>query len=268
MTSSPDILIRRDKLIVLAAVSLVVLAAVFYTLLGVGMSMSSIDMTRMTYSMPDMMMRPASWTPVYALLVFFMWWVMMIAMMLPSATPAILLFTGIVRKRQTDRHPYFAVAWFVLGYLLVWASFSALATLLQWGMQQAGRLSGLMDLVSRPWAAMVLIIAGLYQFTPLKNACLNHCQHPLFFMIHHWRSGSSGALQMGMGHGLYCLGCCWFLMLLLFVGGVMNLFWIAGIALYVAIEKLAGNIAWISRVMGVVLTCSGIWLLAEFYLLS
>jgi len=266
MASTPDTLIRHDRLIVLVAVTAVILAAVFYTLLGVGMSMSSIDMTRMAYAMPGMMMQPASWSPVYALLVFFMWWVMMVAMMLPSATPAILLFTSIVRKRHADRNPFSSVAWFVLGYLLVWASFSGLAMLMQWGLVQAGRLSGLMELVSQPWSALVLIIAGLYQFTPLKNACLRHCQHPLFFMIHHWQPGNTGALQMGMGHGLYCLGCCWFLMLLLFVGGVMNLFWIAGIALYVGIEKLVSQNAWISRGMGIVLLAGGLWLLADAYL--
>jgi len=259
---------RHERLIIITGLGLLVILAAAYTILGVGMPMSSISMTQMAIDMPKMIMQPENWVLEYALLVFLMWCVMMIAMMLPSAAPAILLFAGIARKRETVHSPFIATSCFVLGYLSVWTGFSAIATLLQWGLEAIGTMNGMMEITSTPLAASVLVMAGLYQLTPYKSACLKHCQHPLFFMIHHWMPGNSGAIRMGLVHGGYCLGCCWFLMMLLFVGGIMNLFWITGIAIYVGIEKLTVNRPRVTSSIGMILLISGIWLIADYYLVS
>ena len=152
---------------------------------------------------------------------------------------------------------------FTLGYLAVWAAFSAAVVAAQWGLERVGVLTGMMQIGSGSVAGVVLILAGLYQLTPLKQACLRHCQNPLLFLVHHWRAGHRGALRMGSEHGVFCLGCCWFLMALLFVGGIMNLIWIAGLALYVAFEKLASNRPWLMNAAGWILVSAGIFLLAR-----
>lgn len=263
--NSVEHILRHDRLIIIGGLGLVIILAAAYTVLGVGMPMSSISMTQMAIDMPHMVMQTENWVLEYAVLVFLMWCVMMVAMMLPSAAPAILLFAAMARKRTTVQSPFITTSYFVLGYLFVWTGFSAIATSLQWGLETIGSMSGMMEITSTPLAAATLMAAGLYQLTPLKSACLKHCQHPLFFMIHHWKPGNSGALRMGLAHGGYCLGCCWFLMMLLFVGGIMNLFWIAGIAIYVAIEKLTANRPWVTSLIGVILLVSGIWLLTDYY---
>jgi len=250
-------LLRRDRWIVLAGIGAVVLLAAVYTVAGVGMEMSALTMTRMAIEMPGMAMMPAQWSPGYALAVFLMWWVMMVAMMVPSAAPAILLYATGARKRAGGRAPYGTTAGFVLGYLAVWGAFSAVATALQWGLATAGAVTGMMQLASGAVAGAVLIAAGLYQLTPLKAACLKHCQHPLLFLLHHWRPGAAGAFRMGLEHGAFCLGCCWFLMALLFVGGIMNLIWIAGLALYVGLEKVAADRRWVTAAAGWALLIAG-----------
>ncbi|MFC6657652.1 DUF2182 domain-containing protein [Roseibium salinum] len=236
-TTPLETVLKRDRLIVMVGLATVVALAAVYTVAGVGMSMSALSMTGMAVEMPGMMMEPAVWSAPYALLVFLMWWVMMIAMMVPSAAPMILLHASLARKRKTARSPYGAVSCFVAGYLAVWGGFSLVAMALQWGLERVGTMTGMMEIVSAPLAGMVLLAAGLYQLTPLKETCLKHCRHPMFFLLHHWKPGAVGAFRMGAEHGAYCLGCCWFLMALLFVGGIMNLFWIAGIAIYVAVES-------------------------------
>ncbi|WP_255571982.1 DUF2182 domain-containing protein [Celeribacter sp. PS-C1] len=253
-----EITLRRDQMIVIIALSMIVVLAALYTVFGIGMPMSSLKMTGMSISMPDMMMRPADWSVGYAALVFFMWWIMMIAMMVPSAAPTILLYASLVRKNKNEAAPYASVAFFLSGYLAVWGAFSLIATLSQWGLSRLGVLSGMMELVNVAVASSVLIAAGTYQFTPLKKACLHHCQNPLVFLMHHWKPGAVGAYRMGAENGQYCLGCCWFLMALLFVGGVMNLFWIAGIALYVGIEKLSSEWKWLPPLTGGVLIAAGV----------
>ncbi|WP_211100016.1 DUF2182 domain-containing protein [Acuticoccus kandeliae] len=258
-----ETVLKRDRLIVLGGLSAVVALAAAYTILGVGMSMSAITMTRMAIEMPHMMMRTATWTPSYALLVFLMWWVMMVAMMVPSAAPAVLLYASLARKRAATSAPYASASIFLAGYLAVWAGFSAIATALQWALERLGTVTGMMEIVSAPIAAGVLIAAGLYQLTPYKEVCLRHCQSPLTFLIHHWRRGPAGAFRMGAEHGLFCLGCCWFLMALLFVGGIMNLLWIAGIAIYVGIEKLSAGRPWLTKVSGVALVLAGVWVVAR-----
>jgi predicted metal-binding membrane protein len=189
---------------------------------------------------------------------FLMWSVMMIGMMLPSAAPTVLMYASLVRK-NAERGITLASAWiFSAGYLAAWTGFSLVATVLQIGLQRVGWLGA--DMASgRPWlSAGILLAAGIYQWLPIKAACLLHCSHPLPFLLTHWRAGRRGAFRMGLAHGGFCVGCCWVLMLVLFVGGVMNLLLVALIAGFVFLEKLlpAGRIT--SRVAGSGLVAMGV----------
>lgn len=211
------------------------------------------DNAGMSMTMP---MAPR-WTPAYGMLIAAMWMVMMAAMMLPSASPMILTFDTIGRRRRAGGQRAPATVVFVGGYLLIWAGFAAAATGLQYGLDQAALLSMEMRTTSRILAGAILLAAGLYQMTPLKQACLSRCRSPIGFVMGHWREGAAGALRMGVRHGLYCLGCCWVLMALLFVGGVMSLAWIGALAAYVLIEKTAPAGGWISRFAGLALIAWG-----------
>ena len=254
--------LRRDRVVVAAALALVSIIAWTYLLAGAGMEMSAMEMTR--HSMMPMPGIPhVQWDLSYAVLMFFMWWLMMIAMMLPSATPVILLAAGINRRSRVDHAPYGSVAAFTTGYLLVWALFSLLAMGAQWLLEGLGWLTPMMVSASDLLAGTVLVIAGSWQFSPWKSACLNHCRSPVQFLTGHHRRGNIGATLMGMHHGLFCLGCCWFLMALLFVGGVMNLYWIIGLAIYVAAEKLLPGGERIAKVVGVILVLWGLGTLAN-----
>ena len=224
------------------------------------MGMNAFEMTRHSL-MPMDMMSPPVWTPGYILLMFFMWWIMMIAMMLPSATPTVLLAAALNRRSTATNPPFGHTGLFVSGYLLAWASFSTLAVLTQWWMQQNGWLSNVLVGQSQSINASLLLAAGLWQFSPWKHACLLHCKSPVEFLTSQRREGKSGALRMGLLHGGYCLGCCWFLMVLLFVGGVMNLYWIVGLTIYVWVEKILPGGVLISRLMGVLLAIWGLGLL-------
>jgi predicted metal-binding membrane protein len=245
-------LLRHDRIIVALALALVAIASWIYLLMGAGMGMSGFEMTRHTLMKMDMM-EMAIWTPAYAALMFFMWWLMMVAMMLPSATPIILLATALNRRADSDRSPFGPSAAFLAGYLLVWSVFSLLAVLLQWTLQKTDLLSGMLYITNPILSAFLLMIAGVWQFTPLKQSCLRHCRGPIDFLTRYRRPGIPGGIVMGVQHGLFCLGCCWFLMVLLFVGGVMNLYWIAGLALYVWIEKVMVAGVKFSRIMGAIL---------------
>lgn len=167
---------------------------------------------------------------------FAMWALMMVAMMLPAATPAVLLHATAARQRQ-DGGVLARTGLFVLGYLTAWTLFSVGATGLQWFLHDLALLTGAMAIESRRIAGLVLTGTGLYQWSPWKHACLRHCQSPLGFFFSHWRDGPAGTLRMGFEHGFYCVGCCWLLMLMLFLVGVMNMAWVAGIAIYVLAEK-------------------------------
>ncbi|MDK3020844.1 DUF2182 domain-containing protein [Pseudodonghicola flavimaris] len=251
-------ILQRDRLVVIAGLSVVVVLSGLYTVLGIGMSMSAITMTRMAIEMPGMMMASADWTPRYAGLVFLMWWIMMIAMMVPSAAPTILLYAKLVRKNDRADRPYASALVFLSGYLIVWGGFSLLATALQWALVSVGQMSGMMELTQAPVAAAVLLAAGIYQLSPLKQACLRHCQHPLVFLMQNWKRGTGGALRMGMQNGWFCLGCCWGLMALLFVGGVMNLLWIAALAVFVGLEKLAAGRPYLTKLSAAGLIVAGL----------
>ncbi|HNP36474.1 MAG TPA: DUF2182 domain-containing protein [Woeseiaceae bacterium] len=185
----------------------------------------------------------APWDTSYWITMIMMWWTMMIAMMIPSAAPTILLYASVCRhasKKAQMTGTAIPAAEFGCGYLLAWLVFSVLATLLQWSLEQAGLLHAiLMWSTSRTLSGMFLIAGGIYQLSPLKNTCLKHCRSPAEFISRYWMAGRTGAMRMGFVHGLYCVACCWLLMLLLFVGGIMNLVWIAGLTVVVLLEKLA-----------------------------
>lgn len=251
-------LLRRDRLVVTIALLAVIALAWLYTVSGAGMGMSAFEMTRPGIQ-PDSQPVPMPMSePVSVFVLLAMWWVMMIAMMLPSATPVVLLAAALNRRSHAAQPPYGNTLFFASGYLLAWLFFSGLAAAAQSVLQGNGLLSPMLQSNSSNLTAALLIAAGAWQFSPIKQACLRHCRSPVTFLTRHRRPGNSGALVMGLHHGSYCLGCCWFLMALLFVGGVMNLYWIAGLALFVLLEKLFAGGAWFGRVAGAVLLLSGI----------
>ncbi len=241
--------LKRDRIIVLGALVVVLGLAWAYLLSGAGMG---------TVGNGGMaMMTPVVWDFGYAVLMFFMWWVMMTAMMLPSATPMVLLFATMNRKQKETGNPYVPTSLFASAYVIAWAGFSLAAVALQWGLESVALLSPLLASANVVFGGVVLLAAGVYQLTPLKQACLRHCRSPLQFILTRWRSGADGAFWMGLEHGTYCVGCCWFLMGLLFFGGVMNLYWITGIAVFVLLEKSVPRGHWLSYVAGVALMAGG-----------
>jgi predicted metal-binding membrane protein len=264
-TTALEKVLRQDRLILLGALVAVTAIAWIWVAVGAGTGMSTIGMTRRS-GMPDvsgMMMEPAVWTPVYAGLMLAMWWVMMVAMMLPSATPMLLLFARINRTGKARKRPYVPTGIFVAGYLTAWGGFSAVATGLQWLLEQLELLSPMMVTTSYWLGGAILVLAGLWQLTPVKGVCLRHCRSPLSFLVQSWRPGRLGAFRMGLEHGAYCLGCCWFLMGLLFFGGIMNLFWIAGLAVYVLLEKTIPFGHWLGRAVGIAAVACGALMFAN-----
>jgi len=244
-------MLRRDRVLVVCALLAVIVLSWGYLLAGAGIGMHEMDGMLMP-------MRIGPWTLGYAGIMLVMWAVMMAAMMLPSAAPMILFYGSIARRRKEKGDTTAATGMFALGYAGVWTLFSLTAIALQFGLEQASLLSPMMETTSIAFAGTVLLAAGVYQWTPLKQACLQQCRSPLEFVMTQWREGKRGAFVMGLQHGGYCLGCCWVLMLLLFVGGVMNLTWIAGLAVFVLVEKLAPAGHWIGRVAGAGLIAWGI----------
>ena len=259
-----EFLLHRDRLLVIAILLGVTLASWLFVLDGAGTGMSTLGMSGSDMALGGgmrMAMVMADWSISYAVLMFFMWWIMMIAMMLPSAAPAILLFARVYRQQAQRGHPYVPASVFAAGYLAIWGVFSLVATAAQWALEKAGLLNSMMVSTETWLSAALLISAGLWQFSPWKHACLHHCRSPLSVLMTGWRKGYNGAFRMGWSHGLYCLGCCWFLMALLFFGGIMNLYWIGGLALYVLMEKTVPAAHWLSYTVGVGLTAWGAWLL-------
>ena len=253
-----DALLKSERGIVLVGLLCLVVLAAIYTVFGVGMKMSAIQMT----GVGAVMMAHAPWTVAYAVLVFLMWWIMMVAMMVPSAASMVLLFSALKRRRTGLRHPVALTFTFLSGYLLIWALFSLAATGLQWSLEIVRLLTPSMQVSETVLGGMILMGAGLYQFSAWKNACLKQCQSPVRFMVERRRPGFAGALRMGLEHGAFCLGCCWFLMLLLFVGGVMNLYWIGALAIYVLLEKLIPGGLWLGRTSGALLCVVGaLWVM-------
>jgi predicted metal-binding membrane protein len=177
------------------------------------------------------------WTATEFVLRLAMWAVMMVAMMVPTAAPMTLMYAAVARKAAAQHNPLAPTFVFVTGYIAMWTLFSLVATIAQQALEKTSLLSPMMVSRSAIFGAAVLILAGIYQFTPLKNACLRNCRAPAHFLSRYWRSGNLGAFRMGLRLGAHCVGCCWILMGLLFVGGVMNLLWIAAIAIFVLLEK-------------------------------
>ncbi len=212
---------------------------------------------------PSAWMMTHHWDFPHQALLFAMWAVMMIGMMLPSAAPALLLYAGVIRKSPEGERAKAHVYAFAGGYVLVWTVFSLLATAGQLLLGHWRLLSSMMEAQNRVFSGLLLVVAGLYQFTPYKRACLESCRSPAEFIVRHWKRGATGGFQMGTIHGVQCLGCCWALMLLLFVGGVMNLWCISVLTLFVLLEKLAPFGVWGGRVCGIVITILGGWYLAS-----
>jgi len=203
-----------------------------------------------------------AWTVPYFFMMFVMWSVMMVAMMIPSATPMILLYRQVATKNHQSR-PLLGVSLFAGGYVVIWTVFSVLATSLQWTLEQAALLNSMMRSQSLVFSGAVLLVAGLYQWSPWKRACLRHCRGPIFFITQHWRPGPGGAFRMGVVHGAYCVGCCSTLMALLFVGGVMDLTVIALIAVAVLLEKVLPGGERLAKVLGVLSILGGIYILGS-----
>jgi len=244
-------ILRRDRAVVLTALGAVALLAWTYLVLGAGVPIDAAPMA----------MEATSWTPHYASVMFAMWTLMMVAMMLPGAAPMILLFAAISGRGHPGAAALRRTAAFGFAYVCVWAIFAAVATGLQWGLTRMMLLSPALTVDSPMVSGALFVAAGAYQLLPIKQACLRHCRAPTEFLARHWRAGTTGALRMGLRHGLLCVGCCWMLMGLLFVGGAMNLLWIAALAVIVFIEKeiprgklagrvlAAGLVAWGATVL-------------------
>ncbi len=246
---------KRDRAIVISGIVVVSVLAWAY-MFYLAWDMKNIDMG-IKISMPQMQ----TWGALDFVLMFVMWVVMMMAMMIPSAAPMILMFANINRKRREQQHPFVHTGVFLLGYLAAWVWYSALATLAQWGLNTTALLSPMMVSTSPILGGALLLVAGIFQFTPLKHACLTRCRSPLGFLLNEWREGTQGAFIMGLKNGNYCVICCWALMSLMFVAGVMSLLWMAIIAAFVLVEKVAPAGRWVSRISGFLLILWGAWML-------
>ena len=279
MSGAPALesLLKRERMITLAGLAALCVLAWFYIVMGAGLGMSAWDMTTLALfphqqahdMMPDMpgmdmdaMTQGTAWGVTTWALMIAMWWIMMIAMMTPSAAPTILLYARVHHHALAQdqlRDKLAPTGAFAAGYLLVWLGFAAAAATLHWALERAGLVSvAMMGSRSRWLSGAVLSAAGLYQLSPFKGVCLRHCRTPTSFLSRHWRPHAAGALRLGAMHGAYCVGCCWMLMALLFVGGVMNLTWIAALAVLVLIEKALPPGQWIGRGAGVLLIGWGV----------
>lgn len=241
---------RRDRLIIASALGAVAALAWIYLVR---------DARQMNLSGACVCMgvQMSAW-PISAMIPLFgMWAVMMAAMMLPTASPMILTFAAVAERRRAAGRCYVPVAAFACGYVAIWTLFSAGAAALQWLLHRNALLSPAMASTSSVMAGALLIAAGIFQFTPQKRRCLTRCRTPLDFIMTRWREGVSGAFRMGIEHGAFCTGCCWALMCLLFVMGVMNIVWIAALTLLVGLEKLLPRPAWIPAATGIALTLWG-----------
>jgi predicted metal-binding membrane protein len=250
---------RRERLLVSASLCGIALLAWAYTIYEARRMKATgvCECMRMKMSGPEL----SSWPAATLLPLFLMWAIMMIAMMLPSALPMILTFTAVTRNRQQAGRPYVPMPIFVFGYATIWCAFSAVAAAAQWWLHRHALLSTSMVSTSAWLGGVLLLAAGIFQFTPLKQTCLTHCRGPLEFIMTRWREGHAGAFRMGLEHGAFCTGCCWALMALLFVAGVMNILWIAALTLLVCLEKMLPARACVSFVTGLLLCSWGAFIL-------
>ena len=254
-TTTLEGLLQRDRrLVVSGLVGTAALAWAYQLYMAWGME-------RMSPAMAAIMPNMQAWRAWDLLLLFAMWVVMMVAMMVPSVAPTILVFAQINRKRREQHSPFVPTGVFLAGYLAAWAAFSLAATLAQWGLHRAALVSSAMVATSPALAGMLLITTGIFQWTPFKEACLARCRSPLGLILTHWRDGLLGAFRVGFLDGSYCIGCCALLMGLLFVNGVMNVWWMAVLTAFVLVEKLAPAHLWTARVAGALLCGWGVWML-------
>ena len=253
--------LRRDRLVVAAGLFAIAGLAWFYMVREArGMAHTgACQCLGMKMSGPD----TQPWSAGALLPLFLMWAEMMVAMMVPSAAPMVLTFASVNRRRREQERPFVPAGIFLLGYLAVWTAFSALAAGAQWVLHGTALLSPRMVSTSPILGGGLLIAAGLFQWTPLKHACLAHCRSPLSFLMTDWREGRRGAFAMGVKHGAYCTGCCWFLMALLFVAGVMNIWWVALLSVVVLLEKAVPKGAWLGRLVGLLLAAWGVWMIVR-----
>lgn len=255
MTDRVEGALRRHRTLTIGALVVLALLAWAWLFAGAGMGMSPIFSFRVPAAVEDSVSMETlnaaiAWSPTRFMITFSMWWIMMVAMMLPSAAPMILLYSRAATHKRADLRP--ATESFLAGYLLAWGVFSLIATGLQLALERIGVLSPMFMAFGSLWlSGGFLIAAGIYQLSPFKNVCLRHCRNPAQFLSRHYSPGHLGALRMGLTHGTYCTGCCWLLMLLLFVGGVMNLAWIALLTVMVAGEKLLPNGRLVALVLGI-----------------
>jgi len=258
-TASPTRVGSRDRSLVLIGLAGIAALAWTYIVIEAGrMTAGSVgmDAPSMAETM-DAIVHVRPWTATEFGLRVVMWALMMVAMMLPTATPMTLVYAAVARKAASQKSPVAPTFVFVAGYVTVWSMFSVAAALAQMGLDRAALLSPMMVSISPVLGSAVLIGAGVYQLTPLKHACLEHCRAPAHFISQHWQSGPTGAFRMGLRLGVYCVGCCWVLMALLFVGGVMNLVWIAAIAIFVLLEKVVPYAIAGGRVVGATMILVG-----------
>ena len=225
---------HKDKKIILTGLFLVAAAGWAY-MFYMAWAMQNMHLVEM-WMPPRSGTRP--WTGYDFFMLFFMWFTMMVAMMTPTVVPMITMFATVNKSKKLKQLPYATTWLFLLGYLLAWGVFSIVVSLIQWPLHERGLLDPMMDSRSYLLSGAILIIAGIYQFTPLKDVCLNQCRTPLGFIMTAWKDGNMGALKMGLHHGLFCVGCCWALMLILFAVGVMNMLWVILITIFVLLEKV------------------------------
>lgn len=266
-----EFVLRRDRVVVAAALGLLTVLCWAYMLwlvvaMNAGMSQGTGAMpAQSTPSAAGMLSAMKPWTLSEFVLMFVMWAVMMVGMMTPSAAPMILLYARVGRQARQEGKPLAATAYFAGGYLFAWTVFSLIATLGQWGLERALLLDPMMTSANGFFSGIVLMAAGIFQWSPQKRACLKHCQAPMAFIQAHGglRKDGWGSFAIGVRHGAFCIGCCWALMALLFVGGVMNILWIAAIAIFVLAEKVIPTGHVVSRLAGILLVAAGVWMLLE-----
>ncbi len=241
-------LLQRDRVAIIISLAGITLLAWAY-LVVMASNMPSDDM------MSNMQIQ--EWNTSYFLMMFLMWAIMMIGMMIPSVTPMVLIYAAVARKSENQGSNVTSTSAFVSGYVAIWVVFSLIATIVQWALDRAALLSPMMVTNSVLLGTALLIAAGIYQLLPIKDVCLRQCRSPVDFIATHWQAGTVGAFKMGLSHGIFCLGCCWVLMSLLFLGGVMNILWIAIITLFILLEKILpyGDVG--GRAVGIIMIITG-----------
>jgi predicted metal-binding membrane protein len=243
-----NLVLPKERIVILSALGVMVLLSWVYLF----------DMARAMEAGRCASMTGEPWSVGYFTAMLVMWIIMMVGMMVPSAIPMILIYASIVRKAAGEGSSLAATEVFVAGYVVIWTLFSLLATIAQWALDRMALLSPMMMSNSHILCAGLLLAAGAYQLTPFKAACLRHCRSPIQFLASRWKPGGVGGFQMGIEHGSFCLGCCWVLMALLFFGGVMNLWWIGGLTLFVLLEKVSPFGALAGRIIGAIVAVCGL----------